>query len=79
MIVKTDGVVKQLFLVPKAYVNTVLELAHTHLLGAHLGVAKTKKMIINRFTGHKLYRQWKIVVNHVLNVKGLSPGSTTYN
>ena len=43
-----DQVVEQL-LVPKLHRPTVLQLAHTHLLGAHLGVDKTKERILQRF------------------------------
>ena len=34
---------------PKPFRPTVLQLAHTHLLGAHLGVEKTKDRILQRF------------------------------
>lgn len=43
-----DQVIEQL-LVPKLHRPTVLQLAHTHLLGAHLGVDKTKERILQRF------------------------------
>jgi len=36
-------------LVPKRYVPKVLYLAHSHLLGAHLGVEKTYDRILGRF------------------------------
>ncbi|XP_035266158.1 uncharacterized protein LOC118223565 isoform X2 [Anguilla anguilla] len=36
-------------LVPKTYISKVLYLAHTHLLGAHLGAEKTYERIIERF------------------------------
>lgn len=34
---------------PKSFCPTVLQLAHTHLLGAHLGVEKIKDRILQRF------------------------------
>ncbi|XP_075949073.1 uncharacterized protein LOC142951429 [Anarhichas minor] len=43
-----DLVVEQL-LVPQPHRPTVLQLAHTHLLGAHLGVEKTKERVLQRF------------------------------
>ena len=43
-----EFVVDQL-LVPKRYVPKVLYLAHSHLLGAHLGVEKTYDRILGRF------------------------------
>ncbi|XP_077948925.1 uncharacterized protein LOC144382966 isoform X6 [Gasterosteus aculeatus] len=45
---KNDDVHEQL-LVPQSYRATVLHLAHTHPLGAHLGVEKTKERILQRF------------------------------
>ena len=36
-------------LVPRPYVTKVLYLAHTHLLGAHLGMEKTYKRVVARF------------------------------
>ena len=36
-------------LVPKPHCHTVMQLAHTHILGAHLGVEKTKERILQRF------------------------------
>ena len=44
----TGDIIEQL-LVPKAYVTRVLYLAHTHQLGAHLGVQKTYDRIAARF------------------------------
>lgn len=38
---------KYLLLLPTRYVNTVLQLAYTHLLGAHLGMEKTREQIGN--------------------------------
>ncbi len=36
-------------LVPKAYTSKVLYLAHTHLLGGHLGSEKTYERILTWF------------------------------
>ena len=36
-------------IVPRTYVSKVLYMAHTHLLGAHLGMDKTRDRILNRF------------------------------
>lgn len=36
-------------LVPQTHRATVLQLAHTHLLGAHLGVEKNKERVLKRF------------------------------
>ena len=36
-------------LVPRPYVTKVLYLAHTHLLGAHLGMEKTYERVVARF------------------------------
>uniref|UniRef100_A0A803JIM9 Gypsy retrotransposon integrase-like protein 1 n=1 Tax=Xenopus tropicalis TaxID=8364 RepID=A0A803JIM9_XENTR len=43
-----DDIHKQL-LVPQAFRNTVLRLAHSHVLGGHLGVEKTKERVLRRF------------------------------
>ncbi|XP_030262315.1 uncharacterized protein LOC115574830 isoform X1 [Sparus aurata] len=45
---KNDRVTEQL-LVPQPHRPTVLQLAHTHLMGAHLGVEKTKERVLQRF------------------------------
>ena len=49
-VVKKQGeeIIEQL-LIPKSYVSRVLYLAHTHQLGAHLGVEKTYERILARF------------------------------
>ncbi|KAJ8364120.1 hypothetical protein SKAU_G00129510 [Synaphobranchus kaupii] len=43
------GVQQDLSLVPRPFIPSVLQLAHTHLLGAHLGVEKTLERIKTRF------------------------------
>lgn len=44
-IVKKNNECIELLLVPRPFVKHVLQLAHSHLLGAHLGVEKTLKRI----------------------------------
>jgi hypothetical protein len=48
-VAKHNGYTKDLLLIPSQYVRTVMQLAHTHLLGAHLGIEKTRERIGNRF------------------------------
>uniref|UniRef100_A0A8D0DEN8 Gypsy retrotransposon integrase-like protein 1 n=1 Tax=Sander lucioperca TaxID=283035 RepID=A0A8D0DEN8_SANLU len=48
-VVKKNAEVHEQLLVPQPYRATVLNLAHTHPLGAHLGVEKTKERIMQRF------------------------------
>ncbi|KAJ8376906.1 hypothetical protein SKAU_G00074860 [Synaphobranchus kaupii] len=43
------GVQQELLLVPRPFIPSVLQLAQTHLLGAHLGVEKTLERIKTRF------------------------------
>ncbi|KAJ8353788.1 hypothetical protein SKAU_G00213550 [Synaphobranchus kaupii] len=43
------GVQQELLLVPHPFIPSVLQLAHTHLLGAHLGVEKTLERMKMRF------------------------------
>ncbi|KAJ8376080.1 hypothetical protein SKAU_G00066600 [Synaphobranchus kaupii] len=43
------GVQQELLLVPRPFIPSVLQLAHTHLLGARLGVEKTLERIKTRF------------------------------
>ena len=43
------GVVTEQLVVPRPYVSKVLFMAHTHLLGAHLGMDKTRDRILDRF------------------------------
>uniref|UniRef100_A0A8C5WDV1 Gypsy retrotransposon integrase-like protein 1 n=1 Tax=Leptobrachium leishanense TaxID=445787 RepID=A0A8C5WDV1_9ANUR len=45
---KGTDIVKQL-MVPQNFRNTVLNLAHNHILGGHLGIDKTKERILRRF------------------------------
>ncbi len=40
---ETEGQRRDLLVVPKQYVATVLHLAHSHVLGAHLGIEKTRQ------------------------------------
>jgi hypothetical protein len=48
-VVKHNGEAKYLLLIPSQYVRTVLRLGHTHLLGVHLGMEKTREQIKNWF------------------------------
>lgn len=48
-VIKIEGEVVKQLLVPKPYISRVLYLAHSHLLGAHLGTEKTYKCILRRF------------------------------
>ncbi|XP_063044707.1 uncharacterized protein LOC134438913 [Engraulis encrasicolus] len=48
-VVKENNEVHEQLLVPQPYRDTVLNLAHTHPLGAHLGVEKTTERIVQRF------------------------------
>ncbi|XP_035255606.1 uncharacterized protein LOC118217726 [Anguilla anguilla] len=43
------GEVRELLVLPHQYVATVLQLAHTHILGAHLGMQKTLERVADRF------------------------------
>lgn len=43
------GEIVEQCLVPKPYASKVLYLAHTHLLGGHLGAEKTYERILTRF------------------------------
>ena len=42
----TGGAVSEQLVVPRGYVSKVLFMAHTHLLGAHLGMEKTRERIL---------------------------------
>ncbi|KAK6321825.1 hypothetical protein J4Q44_G00088010 [Coregonus suidteri] len=44
-----QGELREVLLPPRRYVGTVLQLAHTHLLGVHLGMEKTRERIAARF------------------------------
>ena len=48
-VVETAGGVTEQLVVPRAYVSKVLYMAHTHLLGAHLGMDKTRERVLARF------------------------------
>ena len=53
-VVKHNGETKDLLLITTQYISTVLQLAHIHLLGAHLGMEKTRERIGSTYTtgGH---------------------------
>ena len=44
-----EGGVREQLVVPRVYVSKVLYMAHTHLLGAHLGMDKTRERVLARF------------------------------
>lgn len=48
-VVKKNYDVNEQLLIPQLHRATILNLAHTHPLGAHLGVEKTKERILQRF------------------------------
>ena len=48
-VVEKEGVVTEQLVVPRPYVSKVLFMAHTHLLGAHLGMDKTRDRVLARF------------------------------
>lgn len=48
---KSGEDLQEQLLVPKSHRSTVLHLAHTHLLGAHLGMDKTKENFAALFFG----------------------------
>ena len=50
-VVERGGVVTEQLVVPRPYVSKVLFMAHSHLLGAHLGMDKTRARILDRFHG----------------------------
>ena len=47
--VQREGVEAEQLVVPRTYVSKVLFMAHSHLLGAHLGMDKTRDRVLNRF------------------------------
>ena len=48
-VMKKGGEVTEQLVVPRPYVSKVLFMAHTHLLGAHLGMDKTRDRVLARF------------------------------
>ena len=48
-VVEREGAVKEQLVLPRPYVSKVLFMAHTHVLGAHLGMDKTRDRILDRF------------------------------
>ncbi|KAK0143307.1 hypothetical protein N1851_018559 [Merluccius polli] len=48
-VVQRGGEETEQLIVPRTYVSKVLYMAHIHLLGAHLGMDKTRDRILNRF------------------------------
>ena len=60
-VIEIGGVVREKLVVPRPYVNRVLFMAHSHLLGAHLGMDKTRERILDRF-------YWPGVKNDVVRI-----------
>ncbi|XP_064418480.1 uncharacterized protein LOC135358762 [Latimeria chalumnae] len=56
--VNTDTIVEQL-VIPQSLRRTVLDLAHSHLFGGHLGVEKTQNRILQRFFWPGVYMDVK--------------------
>ena len=48
-VAKGEGGVREQLVVPRAYVSKILYMAHTHLLGAHLGMDKTRERVLASF------------------------------
>ena len=48
-VVEKGGEVVEQLLVPRPYISKVLFMAHSHLLGAHLGMDKTRERVLARF------------------------------
>ena len=48
-VVEQEGGVTEQLVVPRPYVSKILFMAHTHLLGAHLGMDKTRDRVLARF------------------------------
>jgi len=48
-VIQKAGLTRELLLVPRPFIPSVLRLAHTHQLGAHLGVEKTLERIKAQF------------------------------
>ena len=44
-----EGGVREQLVVPRVHVSKVLYMAHTHLLGAHLGMDKTRERVLAKF------------------------------
>ena len=48
-VVEREGAVMEQLVLPRPYVSKVLFMAHTHVLGAHLGMDKTRDRILDQF------------------------------
>lgn len=64
-----QGELREVQLLPRRYVRTVLQLAHTHLLGEHLGKEKTWERITARFHRPGMRRAAKTIVAAARSVK----------
>lgn len=53
--------------VPKPFRSRVLHLAHSHVLGGHLGAAKTQEQVSQRFFWPGVDREIKVEVHHKKN------------
>ena len=70
-VVERGGVVTEQLVVPRPYVSKVLFMAHSHLLGAHLGMDKTRARILDRFHGPCVKRD--VILLDDISLSGL-PG-----
>lgn len=66
-------------LVPKSHRSTVLHLSHTHQLGAHLGVIKTKERIFQRFFWPSIHKEVENICRSCPECQQVAPKPTERN
>ena len=65
--------------VPRPYVSKVLFMAHTHLLGAHLGMDKTRDRVLARFYWPGVKRDVEQHCQMCLKCQRVAPRATVRN
>ena len=68
-VTRKDSEICEQLLVAREYVTKVLYLAHSHLLGAHLGREKTYDVFSAASTGRGSREPWRNTVDTVESVK----------
>ena len=68
-VVEGEVGVREQLVVPWAYLSKVLFMAHTHLLGAHLGMDKTRERVLARFYLPGVKRDVDCIVRGVLSAR----------
>ena len=72
-VAERGGVITEQLVVPRPYISKVLLMAHTHVLGAHLGMDKTRGRILDRFYWPGIKKDVTVYCPETLDPKSVDP------